>query len=99
MNKRTEKTIKQADPELTTSKKLDQIKSGSKIKRQTGGAETKQTIITGKNGAKTVVHQTEEKFEETAVLRKKKNYVMYEAKLGTEKTTDITQIAAPKPAP
>jgi len=24
---------------------------------------------------------------------------MYEAKLGTEKTTDITQIAAPKPAP
>ena len=30
-----------------------------------GGAETKQTIITGKNGAKTVVHQTEEKFEET----------------------------------
>ena len=99
MSKKVEKTIKAADPELTTSKKLDQIKSGSKIKRQTGGAETKQTIITGKNGAKTVVHQTEEKFEETAVLRKKRNYVMYEAKLGTEKTTDITQIAAPKPAP
>ena len=99
MNRKVEKTVKQADPELSTAKKLDQIKSGSKIKRQTGGAETKQTIITGKNGAKTVVHQTEEKFEETAVLRKKKNYVMYEAKLGTEKTTDITQIAAPKPAP
>ena len=99
MSKKVEKTVKAADPELTTSKKLDQIKSGSKIKRTTGGAETKQTVITGKNGAKTVVHQTEEKFEETAVLRKKRNYVMYEAKLGTEKTTDITQIAAPKPAP
>lgn len=99
MSKKVEKTVKAADPELSTSKKLDQIKSGSKIKRTTGGAETKQTVITGKNGAKTVVHQTEEKFEETAVLRKKRNYVMYEAKLGTEKTTDITQIAAPKPAP
>ena len=71
MKKRTEKTVKQADPELTTSKKLDQIKTGAKIKRQTGGTEKKETIIGGKNGAKTVVHETEEKFEETAVLRNK----------------------------
>jgi hypothetical protein len=99
MKKRTEKTVKQADPELTTSKKLDQIKTGAKIKRQTGGTEKKETIIGGKNGAKTVVHETEEKFEETAVLRKKRNYVMYESKLGTEKNTEITQIAAPKPTP
>ena len=99
MNRKTEKTVKQADPELTTSKKLDQIKSGAKIKRQTGGAEKKETIVSGKNGAKTVVHETEEKFEETAVLRKKRNYVMYESKLGTEKNTEITQIAAPKPTP
>ena len=97
MKRKTEKTVKQADPELTTSKKLDQIKSGAKIKRQTGGAEKKETIVSGKNGAKTVVHETEEKFEETAVLRKKRNYVMYESKLGTEKNTEITQIAAPKP--
>ena len=99
MKRKTEKTVKQADPELTTSKKLDQIKSGAKIKRQTGGAEKKETIVSGKNGAKTVVHETEEKFEETAVLRKKRNYVMYESKLGTEKNTEITQIAAPKPTP
>jgi len=54
MNKKTEIKVRQGDPELTTSKKLDQIKTGAKIKRQTGG---------------------------------------------TEKNTEITQIAAPKPAP
>ena len=99
MNKKTERKVRQGEPELTTSKKLDQIKTGAKIKRQTGGTEKKETIVSGKNGAKTVVHETEEKFEETAVLRKKRNYVMYESKLGTEKNTEITQIAAPKPAP
>ena len=99
MNKKTETKVRQGDPELTTSKKLDQIKTGAKIKRQTGGTEKKDTIISGKNGSKTVVHETEEKCEETAVLRKKRNYVMYESKLGTEKNTEITQIAAPKPAP
>ena len=100
MNKKTETKVRQGDPELTTSKKLDQIKTGAKIKRQTGGTEKKDTIISGKNGSKTVVRETEEKFEETAVLRKKRNYVMYESKLGTEKNTEITQIAAPpKPKP
>ena len=99
MKWRTEKTVREGDPELTTSKKLDQIKTGAKIKRQTGGTEKKETIVAGKDGAKTVVHETEEKFEETAVLRKKRNYVMYESKLGTEKNTEITQIAAPKPTP
>ena len=99
MNKKTETKVRQGEPELTTSKKLDQIKTGAKIKRQTGGTEKKDTIISGKNGSKTVVRETEEKFEETAVLRKKRNYVMYESKLGTEKNTEITQIAAPKPAP
>ena len=99
MNKKTETKVRQGDPELATSKKLDQIKTGAKIKRQTGGTEKKDTIISGKNGSKTVVRETEEKFEETAVLRKKRNYVMYESKLGTEKNTEITQIAAPKPAP
>ena len=97
--KKTEKKVRQGEPELTTSKKLDQIKTGAKIKRQTGGTEKKEVIIGGKNGAKTVVHETEEKFEETPVLRKKRNYVMYESKLGTEKNTEITQIAAPKPTP
>jgi hypothetical protein len=86
--------IKKADPEMSTSSKLEQIRSGAKNKRSTGG-EKKNIVITGKDGSKIIQSQKEEKFEETAVLRKKKNYVMYEAKLGTETTTDITKIDAP----
>ena len=55
----------------------------------------KEIVITGKDGSKIIQKQKEEKFEETAVLKKKKNYVMYEAKLGTETSTDITKIDAP----
>ena len=79
---------------MSTASKLAQIKSGAKNKRSTGGAG-KDIVITGKDGSKIIQRQKEEKFEETAVLRKKKNYVMYEAKLGTETTTDITKIDAP----
>ena len=35
MKKTTETKVRQGDPELTTSKKLDQIKTGAKIKRKT----------------------------------------------------------------
>ena len=94
---KTEKKVIKADPQLSTAAKLEQIKSGAKNKRTTGGGEKKNIVITGKDGSKIIQHQKEEKFEETAVLRKKKNYVMYEAKLGTETTTDITKINAPKP--
>ena len=87
-----------ADAQMSHSSKLAQIKSGTKNKRSTGGAEKKAVVTTGKDGAKFIINETEEKFEETAVLRKKKNYVMYEAKLGTEKTTDITKIAGPQKA-
>jgi hypothetical protein len=80
---------------LSHSSKLAQIQSGGKNKRSTGG-EKKNIVITGKDGSKIIQSQKEEKFEETAVLRKKKNYVMYEAKLGTETTTDITKIDAPR---
>ena len=82
---------------MTTQEKLKQIQTGAKNKRTTGGGEKKNIVITGKDGSKIIQSQKEEKFEETAVLRKKKNYVMYEAKLGTETTTDITKINAPKP--
>ena len=85
------------EAEQTHKSKLDQIKTGAKKVRSTGGAEKKAVVTTGKDGSKFLINETEEKFEETAVLRKKKNYVMYEAKLGTEKTQDITKIAGPKP--
>ena len=94
--KKQEKVVKKAaDPQMSHSSKLAQIQSGAKSKRSTGG-EKKNIVITGKDGSKIIQSQKEEKFEETAVLRKKKNYVMYEAKLGTETTTDITKIDAPK---
>ena len=94
MRTESSKVLKVADPEMSTASKVAQIKSGAKNKRSTG-AEGKDIVITGKDGSKIIQRQKEEKFEETAVLRKKKNYVMYEAKLGTETTTDITKIDAP----
>ena len=96
MKKQEKVTKKAADPQLSHSSKLAQIQSGGKNKRSTGG-EKKNIVITGKDGSKIIQSQKEEKFEETAVLRKKRNYVMYEAKLGTETTTDITKIDAPRP--
>ena len=90
------KTVTAADPQMSHSSKLAQIQSGAKNKRTTGG-EKKNIVITGKDGSKIIQSQKEEKYEETSVLRKKKNYVMYEAKLGTETTTDYTQIDAPRP--
>ena len=95
MKKQEKVTKKAADPQLSHSSKLAQIQSGGKNKRSTGG-ENKNIVITGKDGSKIIQSQKEEKFEETAVLRKKRNYVMYEAKLGTETTTDITKIDAPR---
>ena len=94
MKTESKSVVKKGDPEMSTASKLAQIKSGAKNKRSTGGAG-KDIVITGKDGSKIIQRQKEEKFEETAVLRKKKNYVMYEAKLGTETTTDITKIDAP----
>jgi hypothetical protein len=99
MKAETKKVMKKADPQQSHASKLDQIKTGKKNVRTTGGSEQKKIVITGKDGSKIIQNQTETKTEETAVLRKKRNYVMYEAKLGTETTTDITKIDAPKPKP
>ena len=96
MKAETKKVLKKADPQQSHASKLDQIKTGKKNVRTTGGSEQKKIVITGKDGSKIIQNQTETKTEETAVLRKKRNYVMYEAKLGTETTTDITKIDAPK---
>ena len=96
MKAETKKVMKKADTQQSHASKLDQIKTGKKNVRTTGGSEQKKIVITGKDGSKIIQNQTETKTEETAVLRKKRNYVMYEAKLGTETTTDITKIDAPK---
>ena len=77
--------------------KLEQIRSGTTKKTDLGVKENKG-VIHGKGG-KFVVVEKEKKFEEAGVKRKKRNYVMYESKLGTEKNRDLKKIEEPKPAP
>ena len=74
--------------------KLEAIKQGKKIKSETGASENKK-VTTTKSGDKIIAVEKEKKFEEAGVTKKKRNYVMYESKLGTEKETDLTQIKAP----
>ena len=95
MKSESKQVIKKADPEMSTQSKIEQIKSGKKNVRSQGG-EKKNIVITGRDGSKVIQQQKEEKFEETEVKKKKRNYVMYEARVGTETTTDITKIDAPK---
>ena len=89
-------------PPVIDQEKLQRIKTGEQVKTQKGVKENKN-IIQGK-GTKYHVTQKEEKFEEAGVKRKKRNYVMYESKLGTEKSTDFRKIMEapklkPKPKP
>ena len=77
--------------------KLEQIKSGGKTKKQVGDVKESKNVIHGKGGKYTIT-ETQKKFEESGVSRKKRNYVMYEAKLGTEKEQGLTKLhSAPKP--
>ena len=93
------KTIQQRNTEpikySLSSKKLEQIRSGGGLERQTTSKQSKDIVIE-KGGVKITEKVVQEKFEETAVLRKKRNYVMYESKLGTEKNREILKIEAPK---
>ena len=78
--------------------KLEQIRSGATKKTDLGVKENKG-VIQGKGGKYAVVEK-EKKFEEAGVKRKKRNYVLYESKLGTEKQKDLKKIAEPpKPKP
>ena len=76
--------------------KLDHIKSGTTKKIQLGGEREKKKVIEHKGG-KFHVTETEKKFEEAGVSRKKRNYVMYESKLGTTKEQNLHKIEEPKP--
>ena len=79
--------------------KLAHIKSGGAKKTQIGGVSENKKVIQGKNGKFTVTEKTK-KFEEAGVAKKKRNYVMYESKLGTEKEKNLQKIhEAPKPKP
>ena len=77
--------------------KLEQIRTGA-TKKTDLGVKANQNIVHGKGG-KYQVFETEKKFEETGVRRKKRNYVLYESKLGTQKETNLKKIEEPKPMP
>ena len=78
--------------------KIEQIRKGSIIKTDLG-VNVNKGVIKSKGGKYAVVEK-EKKFEEAGVKRKKRNYVLYESKLGTEKEKDLRKIEeAPKPKP
>ena len=78
--------------------KIEQIRKGSIIKTDLG-VNVNKGVIKSKGGKYAVVEK-EKKFEEAGVKRKKRNYVLYESKLGTEREKDLRKIEeAPKPKP
>ena len=80
---------------FTPETKLDFIRKGKKKKTITGFKENKNVTFEN-NGGKFVVVEKEKKFEESAVTERKRNFVKFESKLGTEKETDLTKIAGIK---
>jgi hypothetical protein len=80
---------------FTPETKLDFIRKGKKKKTITGFKENKNVTFENKGG-KFVVVEKEKKFEESAVTERKRNFVKFESKLGTEKETDLTKIAGIK---
>ena len=80
---------------MTPGEKLEMIRTGKRKRSLTGVKENKNITFENKGG-KFVAVQKEKKFEEAGVTKKKKNFVMFESKLGTETETDLTQIAGPK---
>lgn len=88
------KTREVVEP-ITSEEKIEIIRSGKRKRSLTGVKENKNILFENKGG-KFVAVETERKFEEAGVTKKKKNFVMFESKLGTEKETDLTQISGPK---
>ena len=82
-------------PAVSSAEKVDFIRKGKKKKTITKFQQNRN--VTYRNeGDQIIVIEKEKKFDETGVARKKRNYVMYESKLGTEKERDWTKIAAKK---
>ena len=79
---------------VISGEKLGLIRSGKKKKTVTGFKENKNITYSTDQG-KFVVKQKEKKFEETGVTKKKRNFIEFESKLGTERATDTTKIGGP----
>lgn len=74
-----------------SSDKLEMIRSGKRKKTVTGFKENKNITISNEKG-KFIAVEKEKKFEEAGVTRKKKNFIMFESKLGTERERDLHKI-------
>ena len=83
------------NPDSTTESKVEFIRKGKKKKTITGFKENKNMTFENKGG-KYVCVEKEKKFEDVAVTRKKRNYIMFESKLGTERDTDRIKIEGAK---
>ena len=74
-----------------SSEKLEMIRSGKRRKSITGFKEAKNITFSNKEG-KFVAVEKEKKFEEAGVTKKKRNFIMFESKLGTERERDLHKI-------
>ena len=90
-----EEVIVQPGPAVKPSEKVDFIRQGKKKKTITKFQQNKN-VTYREQGDKIIVVEKEKAFDETGVARKKRNYVMYESILGTEKERDTTKITATK---
>ena len=75
--------------------KLELIKQGKKKVNVTDFKENKN-MISNKDGSKFLAVEKERKFEEAGVTKKKRNFVMYESKTGTEKDVDLLKLQGAK---
>lgn len=71
--------------------KLALIRGGKRRKSITGFKEAKNITFSNKEG-KFIAVEKEKKFEEAGVTRKKRNFIMFESKLGTERERDLRKI-------
>ena len=82
-------------PAVSSTEKVAFIRQGKKKKTITKYQQNKNVTYRNK-GDQIIVIEKEKQFDETGVARKKRNYVMYESKLGTEKERDMTKITTKK---
>ena len=80
-----------------SSEKLEMIRSGKKKKTVTGFKE-KTNITFSNDEGKFIAVEKEKKFEEAGVTKKKRNFIMFESKLGTERDRDLHKIEGARKA-
>ena len=82
-------------PNPPKASKIEFIRKGKKKKTITNFKE-KKNVTYENQGGKFIIVEKEKKIEIEGVTRKKRNYVMYESKLGTQKERESTRIASAK---